>query len=194
MMIKINKGGFTLIELLVVIAIIGVLSSVVLSSLNSAREKARNASRLAAVDQIHKALELSATGGTNKLPATATNGTTFACLGTPLDSVCGAIGSTQATINTAISENLAGKIIPRDPKFQNELGGQYRYISSWDPSIAAGSACTTTCPIGAYIIWVIEGNTAPTVGSSACGRGVYHINAGANKHQCLLRIGNAVTI
>ena len=55
--LKANKG-FTLIELLVVIAIIGMLSSVVLASLNSARAKARDARRLADINQIQKAIDL----------------------------------------------------------------------------------------------------------------------------------------
>lgn len=50
--------GFTLIELLVVIAIIGILSSVVLASLNSARQKGRDARRVSDIKQLQLALEL----------------------------------------------------------------------------------------------------------------------------------------
>ena len=52
-----NKA-FTLIELLVVIAIIGLLSSVVLASLNTARLKARDARRIADIKQLQIATEL----------------------------------------------------------------------------------------------------------------------------------------
>jgi len=53
-----SERGFTLIELLVVIAIIGLLSSVVLASLNSARVKARDAKRISDLSQMRIALEL----------------------------------------------------------------------------------------------------------------------------------------
>jgi prepilin-type N-terminal cleavage/methylation domain-containing protein len=52
------KKGFTLIELLVVIAIIGVLSSIVLASLNNARKTANDAKRLSDIHQIQTALEM----------------------------------------------------------------------------------------------------------------------------------------
>ena len=52
------KRGFTLIELLVVIAIIGILSSIVLASLNSARQKGRDARRVSDIKQLQLALEL----------------------------------------------------------------------------------------------------------------------------------------
>jgi general secretion pathway protein G len=53
-----NKEGFTLIELLVVVAIIGMLSSIVLSSLNGAREKANIAKVQTDLRQMENAIAL----------------------------------------------------------------------------------------------------------------------------------------
>jgi prepilin-type N-terminal cleavage/methylation domain-containing protein len=67
-----NKKGFTLIELLIVIAIIGILASIVLVSLNSARTKARYASFEASVSSIKGVAVVCVDGGGT--PSTAAAG------------------------------------------------------------------------------------------------------------------------
>ena len=52
------KKGFTLIELLVVISIIGLLSTLAVVALSSARNKSRDTRRLADIKQLTTALEL----------------------------------------------------------------------------------------------------------------------------------------
>lgn len=52
------RSGFTLIELLVVIAIIGILSSIVLSSLNTARNKGADAAVKSSLNSMRAQAEL----------------------------------------------------------------------------------------------------------------------------------------
>lgn len=53
-----KNNGFTLLELLMVIAIIGILASVILASLNSARDKGRIANAQSEIGTIRSALAL----------------------------------------------------------------------------------------------------------------------------------------
>ncbi len=53
-----NKKGFTLIELLVVIAIIGILSGLIIVSMSSANNAAKDARVQASLDQLRTTVEL----------------------------------------------------------------------------------------------------------------------------------------
>lgn len=67
---KLRKSkAFTIIELLVVIAIIGLLAVLILTRLNAARAKARNATRKANLREIQNALELYADDHGQRYPS-----------------------------------------------------------------------------------------------------------------------------
>jgi type II secretion system protein G len=110
---KQKTKGFTLIELLVVIAIIGLLASIVLVSLNNARQKARDSKRLSDIRQVALALELYADSNNAFYPTvvgcTAGNwsGTMTTCLE----------GTGAAPCNVSYMTK-----VPTDPK-----GGTYFY-------------------------------------------------------------------
>lgn len=110
---KINtKKGFTLIELLVVIAIIGILASVVLSSLNTARGKGGDAAVKSNLNGIRSQAEIYYDSNTNSYAPTALATTTgSSCTGAAATSVIGDTNvkaAIAAAVAQAGSANLAG--------------------------------------------------------------------------------------
>lgn len=80
-----QNQGFTLIELLVVIAIIGLLSSIVLASLSTSRNKARLTKAVLTMQEINKTAYLCSLSGTAvNIPPTGSTGGTAVCATEPM--------------------------------------------------------------------------------------------------------------
>jgi len=131
-----NFKGFTLIELLVVIAIIGILSSVVLASLNTARQKGRDARRISDLKQIQLALELYYDSN-QFYPLTV-----------------GTTGSSVLVTGGYISS------IPVDPV----TTASYSYAPLVTAgAAAAATACASATPCASYVMLATVENTTNTV-------------------------------
>ncbi|MFZ5391068.1 MAG: type II secretion system protein [Patescibacteria group bacterium] len=143
-MLNQNRKGFTLIELLVVIAIIGILSTLAVVGLNVARQKSRDAKRVADIKQVQTALELYY-GDQNGYPSVGT--------ATALGS-----GGMASLINTGFASSTTGATnvymgqVPANP---TPGGASYLFCS-------ATSAAPTTCAASteSYMItFSLEGAT-----------------------------------
>ncbi len=141
---KYNRG-FTLIELLVVISIIGLLSSVVLASLNTARSKARDAKTLEDIHQITLALQLVRSNDPNFLfPG---NSGSWQCLKS--SGTCWGGGySANAGVITALAPYMSN--VPRpSPPSGTEMYDAYLYLPNYTAYIGSS-------PPGTYIIYALE--------------------------------------
>ena len=145
--IKKTQKGFTLIELLVVIAIIGILSSVVLASLSTARQKSRDAKRISDIGQVQLALELFF-DAKQSYPSTTPN-------------ICTATGNAACTPTTGTAANgidnaivgladVTQKFLPKTPIPAGGAGNavSYYYRATYDNAgvltecTAVGTTCT----------------------------------------------------
>jgi type II secretion system protein G len=151
-----NKSarGFTLIEMLVVISVIGILATLVAANLNSARSRARDASRKSDMKNIQTALRLyyNDYGG---YPGASGGGNILGCgSGTPPVSLCP--WGSEWSVGDGTTVYMSS--LPRDPLSPTQTY-RYTFVDSDDYTL---SAClenrsdtngvvesdTTWCPSG----------------------------------------------
>lgn len=148
-----NKKGFTLIELLVVIAIIGVLSTLAVVALGSARQKANDAKRLSDVKQIQTALELYYTDH-NQYPST----TGWVDLG---DATHNCLSSVNGFVATAGCVTPYMNLVPTDP-----TDGTYYQYESLTPFTSYTITADLEIGAGGFGVGTVTGTESGMIGQS----------------------------
>ncbi|MDO8509648.1 MAG: prepilin-type N-terminal cleavage/methylation domain-containing protein [bacterium] len=137
-----NKKGFTLIELLIVVAIIGLLSTLAVVALGSARVKARDSKRLADLKQLQTALELYYTDNTSYPTGPGINlgSTNYVCL------------NSTGFAATGCANPYMGAV-PKDPNntdyyVYTAASSSYSVTTALEGSVGSLSGTVTLSPAG----------------------------------------------
>lgn len=145
-----TKRGFTLIELLVVIAIIGILSAVVLASLNTARSKGQDAAIQSDLTTIQTQAEIYYGGtGNNSYGA---NGTTCAVGVFSDPTIIKAVAAmTTAAGNVAPTCNTSGGTVAASTAYSIWSGLVAAPTKAWCVD-STGSSKSVTKPTGVITV------------------------------------------
>ncbi len=170
-----KNRGFTLIELLVVIAVIGILASVVLASLNSARVKARNVRRSSDIKQLVNAFNL----GLDASGTYPNNGGAWSCVSATCYEGWSYL-TAHSTVDAYLAPYLSTK--PSDPVGGNRGYAGYLYNNSWGGSVRYNGL---TYPLGAYLYWNVE---MPATESSCAPGGILSFGASGTYASCMFQL------
>ena len=159
-----ESRGFTLIELLVVIAIIGILASIILASLATARSKGNNASVESELQSIQQQAELDNSGGFYAYPA-------------------GGSAISTAIVGTSLCASTTNSVFA-DPKIMQIITGA---MSNAAASISAcaetsgGSAWAVAVPLATdkALAWCVDSSGSSKQEGTAGGTALTQATLGA---------------